>query len=417
MGGETFLLARMPQLTFDRSCNRSERWRLSLLSLVSCLVQGVQSLMAARLFHGLCWTIPGPSNWLQSRLELRVPLVRYHCQRSRPQVFPRKRALMIVSPVQQSWSQSVVPDDIRMKLMTSVLTYWPSKMPNYGFILVFWVFFLMFAYLGVLAYGEVEFFVTAIKMLFIVAFFLCAILISSGAIGDQGAVGFKYYHHPGAFTNGVEGVFELFVFAALVSLAAFSVKATLTRSQLYSGTEMIGLTAGESANPGRDVPKAIRMVFWRVCILYLGGIFFLSICIPSNAEGLLKATSKTASSPFVIAFNMAGLSKGGDATNAFIVGPLRCQWLGAHDFQILTIFSAINGGLYVSSRCVTALARTGKAPRVLGYINKRGVPFAALAFCNLFGLLSLLNLSSSAGQVFNWLVTITGVATFITWGW
>ena len=85
--------------------------------------------------------------------------------------------------------------------------------------------------------------------------------------------------------------------------------------------------------------------------------------------------------------------------------------------QIVTIFSAINGGLYVSSRCVTALARTGKAPKFLGYINKRGVPFPALFFCNLFGLLSLLNLSSSAGEVFTWLVTITGVATFITWGW
>ena len=89
-------------------------------------------------------------------------------------------------------------------------------MPNYGFILVFWVIFLLFAYLGVLAYGEVEFIVTAIKMIFILAFFICAILISSGAIGDQGKVGFKYYHDPGAFTDGVEGVFKLFVFAALV---------------------------------------------------------------------------------------------------------------------------------------------------------------------------------------------------------
>ncbi|ORX34311.1 amino acid permease [Kockovaella imperatae] len=266
-----------------------------------------------------------------------------------------------------------------------ILTYWPSKMPNYGFILVFWVVFLLFAYLGVLAFGEAEFFITATKLIFILAFFLCAILISSGAIGTQGPVGFRYYHDPGAFVDGVEGVFKIFVFAAL----------------LYSGTEMIGLTAGESANPARDVPKAIKLVFWRVLILYIGGIFFLSICIPSNAEGLLHASSKTASSPFVIAFTRAGMGAGGDVVNAFI---------------IVTIVSAINGGLYVSSRCVTALARAGAAPKFLGHINKRGVPYAALAFCNLFGLLSLLNLSSSAGEVFTWLVTITGVATFITWG-
>ena len=99
-----------------------------------------------------------------------------------------------------------------------ILTYWPSKMPNWGFILVFWVAFLLFAYLGVLAFGEAEFIVTTIKLVFILAFFICAILISTGAIGDQGKVGFKYYHNPGAFSDGAPGVFKLFVFAALVSM-------------------------------------------------------------------------------------------------------------------------------------------------------------------------------------------------------
>ena len=63
------------------------------------------------------------------------------------------------------------------------------------------------------------------------------------------------------------------------------------------------------------------------------------------------------------------------------------------------------------------MAHQGAAPKILGTINKRGVPYIALFFCNLFGLLALLNLSSSAGEVFTWLVNITGVSTFITWGW
>ena len=85
---------------------------------------------------------------------------------------------------------------------------------------------------------------------------------------------------------------------------------------------MIGLTAGEAANPARDVPKAVRFVFWRILVIYIGGIFFLSICIPYNDDNLLSAATKTASSPFVIAFTRAGLSKGGDAVNAIIVSYL-----------------------------------------------------------------------------------------------
>ncbi|WWD07006.1 hypothetical protein V865_005103 [Kwoniella europaea PYCC6329] len=244
---------------------------------------------------------------------------------------------------------------------------------------------LAFSYLGVLAFGEAEFALTAMKLLFIVAFFLCSILITSGAIGDQGKIGFKYYSDPGAFADGVSGVFKVFVFAALQ----------------YSGTEMIGLTAGESANPGRDVPKAVRFVFWRVLVVFLGGIFFLSLCVPWNDPTLLSGASKTARSPFVISFVNAGLPRGGDAVNAII---------------IITILSALNGALYVSSRTVSALAHQKQAPKFLGHINKRGVPTYALIFCNLFGFISLLNLSSGAGHVYDWLVNITGVATFITWG-
>lgn len=98
-----------------------------------------------------------------------------------------------------------------------MMTYWPSALPNWGFILIFWFFFLGFSYLGVLAFGEAEFFITMAKILFILAFFVCSILLSSGAIGDGPAIGFEYYRNPGAFADGVAGVFKVFVFASLAS--------------------------------------------------------------------------------------------------------------------------------------------------------------------------------------------------------
>ncbi|KAL6412028.1 amino acid permease [Ilyonectria robusta] len=78
------------------------------------------------------------------------------------------------------------------------------------------------------------------------------------------------------------------------------------------------------------------------------------------------------------------------------------------------MFSAINGSLYVGSRTLYGLADEGLAPKIFRWTNKRGVPVYSLVFMNLIGFLSLLNLSSGAGVIYTWIVSMTGVATFIT---
>ncbi|KAI8312167.1 General amino acid permease [Colletotrichum sp. SAR11_59] len=234
-----------------------------------------------------------------------------------------------------------------------------------GYQAVTWWFFLAFTLLGVKSFGEAEFWLALVKFLAIFAFFLCAILITSGVLGGE-KIGFKFYHDPGAFADGAKGVFKVFVFAALQ----------------YSGTEMIGLTAGESANPARDVPKAVKSVLWRICGIFLLGIFFLTITVPYNDPNLLSATSKTARSPFVIAFTRVGANAGAHVVNAII---------------LVTMFSAINAALYVGSRTLYGLAQEGQAPKIFAWTNKNGVPVVSLVIMNLIGFLSLLNLSSGAG--------------------
>jgi amino acid transporter len=196
-------------------------------------------------------------------------------------------------------------------------------------------------------------------------------------------MGFKFYHDPGPFADGVKGVFKIFTFAAL----------------MYSGTEMIGLTAGESKNPAKDVPKAVKSVLWRIVGIFLLGIFFLTLTVPYNDPNLLSAKSKTARSPFVIAFTRVGATAGAHAINAVI---------------LITMFSAINSALYVGSRTLYGLAVEGLAPKIFAWTNSRGVPAYSLVLMNLIGFLSLLNLSSGAGVVYTWIISMTGVATFIT---
>lgn len=118
-----------------------------------------------------------------------------------------------------------------------VIGYWTQAVPQWGWILIFWVLFLVLSNLGILAYGEMEFWLSlyvfcvgqafqvlttsSIKVLALIVFFILAICISAGGIGP-GPIGFKYWHHPGAFADGINGVAKTFVVAGT----------------LYAGTEM-----------------------------------------------------------------------------------------------------------------------------------------------------------------------------------
>ncbi|KGQ01931.1 hypothetical protein PAAG_11322 [Paracoccidioides lutzii Pb01] len=137
--------------------------------------------------------------------------------------------------------------------LSLVMGFWTDVVPQCAWIIIFWVILLAMSNLGVLAYGEVEFWLSLIKLLSLTIFFLLAICISSGGIGNR-IIGFKYWKDPGAFADSINSVARTFVIAGT----------------LYAGTEMVGVTSGESSNPLRAVPKAIRQVFWRILVFYIG---------------------------------------------------------------------------------------------------------------------------------------------------
>ncbi|KAJ5949852.1 Amino acid/polyamine transporter I [Penicillium verhagenii] len=264
-----------------------------------------------------------------------------------------------------------------------VIEYWTSAVPQWGWILIFWFLFLTLSNLGILAYGEMEFWLSIIKVLALIVFFILAICISAGAIGPQ-TIGFKYWHHPGAFADGINGVAKTFVVAGT----------------LYAGTEMVGITAGESSNPRKAVPRAIKQVFWRILIFYVGTIFFIGILIPWNDKQLLGSSSKTASSPLTIALTDAGILPAAHLINALIV---------------ISVISAGNSSLYVASRTLLFMSRNRKAPKFIGRTNRAGVPWIGLIMTNVFACIVFLEQSSSAGTVYSALITLSGVATFIVW--
>lgn len=271
--------------------------------------------------------------------------------------------------------------------ISSIFVFWSDKVPLWGYFLIFWFFFLGFQLLGVEAFGEAEFWLAIIKLAGLVAFFIFAIVYAAGGlVGQDHAIGFQYWHNPGAFNgNGFRGVATVFVFC----------------STFYAGCESIAVAATETKNPSVAVPLAIRQVFWRIIFIYMGSAFFFGLSCPANAEGLADGASKALKSPMTIAIQNAGWYGGVNLINAFI---------------FLTCLSAVNSSIYIGSRTILFMAQDGKAPKQLGWTDKRGVPIPAIIFTNLFGALSMMNVSTGAGAAYNYIVNLSGVSTFLVWG-
>ena len=130
-------------------------------------------------------------------------------------------------------------------MISVVLTYWTDKVPSYGWILIFWAIYQCVSFFGVIVYGEVEFWLAVWKVICVLVGYLLAILVNTGAIGGD-YIGFRFWRDPGPFANGINGFGQSFVLAAVY----------------FSGTEMIAITAGESRNPKRDVPKVCSLGQW-----------------------------------------------------------------------------------------------------------------------------------------------------------
>ena len=126
----------------------------------------------------------------------------------------------------------------------------------------------------------------------------------------------------------------------------------------YQGTELVGITAGEAANPRKTVPRAINKVVFRIVLFYIMSLFFIGLLVPYNDSRLSASSAVIASSPFVISIQNAGTYALPDIFNAVV---------------LITVVSAANSNVYVGSRVLYSLARTGNAPKQFGYVTRQGV--------------------------------------------
>ncbi|KAI9252322.1 amino acid permease/ SLC12A domain-containing protein [Phascolomyces articulosus] len=277
-----------------------------------------------------------------------------------------------------TWSVVVASE---LAAVPIIMNYWTDILPDWAWSGISLVIVLCVNLLGARSYGETEYWFSLIKILAVIIFIIVGCFVSGGLIGTE-VYGFKYWSDPGAFPNGVQGIFDSLI------LACFSMQ----------GTEIVGITAGEAGNPRKEVPRAIKNVFWRIIIFYIGSIFVMGMVIPYTDTVTLS--DLTTVSPFTIVFSKGNLNSVAHIMNAVI---------------LITVLSCANSGLYVASRTLLALAQEDIAWSKLCYISKRGVPVYALICTSLVSLITFATFFIPGRALFTVLTKLPGVAVLVTW--
>ncbi|MFB7642153.1 amino acid permease [Peribacillus butanolivorans] len=258
--------------------------------------------------------------------------------------------------------------------------YWFPSVPQWMPGLIALVILLFMNLATVKLFGEMEFWFALIKVIAILALIVIGIfMIIKGFSTDSGAASFtNLWSHEGMFPNGINGFilsFQMVVFA-------------------FVGIELVGLTAGETEDPEKVIPKAINNIPIRIIIFYIGALIVIMSVYPWNA--IIPSES-----PFVQVFVAVGIAAAAGIVN----------------FVVLTsAASACNSAIFSTSRMVYSLAKDKNAPVPFAKLNARKVPSNALAFSTVVILTSVvLNYLMPEG-VFTLITSISTVCFIFIWG-
>ena len=281
------------------------------------------------------------------------------------------------------WYNWAITIAAEIAAVSIIMKYWFPNSSSLLWTVLFIAIVLTFNLLSVKAYGESEYWFAMIKVATVIVFIVVSFLMIFGILGGNDPVGFKnFFIDDAPFHGGFLAMFGIFL------AAGFS----------FQGTEMLGVTAGETDDPGKNIPKAVRSVFWRILLFYIFAIAAIGLLIPYTDERLLS--DSIAMSPFTIVFENLGIAFAASVMNAII---------------LTAMLSAGNSGLYAASRMLYQLAVDGKAPKFFARVNTRGIPVYALLATLAVGSLAFLASFFGDGVVYIWLLNASGMSGFIAW--
>jgi GABA permease len=229
--------------------------------------------------------------------------------------------------------------------------------------------------ISVRSYGEFEFWFASIKVGAILVFLLLAGAYVAGLWPGVAPSLANLTSHGGFAPNGI-----LPILTGAVAATGF-----------YFGAEIVTIAAAEAAEPAKAVAKATNSVITRVLLFYVGSILLVVCLVPWNSPAM--------ATPYVSALGAMGIGAAAQIMNAVV---------------LTAVLSALNSGLYASSRMLFALTRRGDAPRGLAALSRNGVPIRAILLGTLFGYGAVVMSYVYPDTIFAFLVDSYGtVAIFV----
>ncbi len=260
------------------------------------------------------------------------------------------------------------------------MRYWFPDIQVWVWCLIFCLVIFALNIITAQFFAESEFWFSIIKVITIVVFIIAGTAAIFGFIPMKNDMPAPFLHNitdHGWFPNGI-----IPIVMTMVSV-----------NFAFSGTELIGIAAGETHNPEKSIPLAIKTTIFRLIIFFVGTIFVLAALLPMEQASVVT-------SPFVMVFENIGIPYAADIFN----------------FVILTaILSAANSGLYASGRMLWSLSNQGTLPKCFAQLTNKGIPTTAIAVSMLGGLLALFSSIIAPNTVFVALTAISGFAVVAVW--
>lgn len=288
------------------------------------------------------------------------------------------------------WFNYILVSMVELSVVGSFVNYWFPAIPQWVSAAVFLVVIAAMNLLGVSKFGEFEFWFAIIKIVAVIAMIVGGLAVLIAGLQTDSGVKASFSNWfaldggvlpHGLLQQSADGQWTGLLMALVVVMFSFG------------GTELIGITAGETEDPRRTIPRATNGIIWRILVFYIGALGVIMAVVPWN-------TIDGTTSPFVQIFDSVGVHAAAGILN----------------FVCLTaVMSVYNSGLYSNSRMLYSLAQQGNAPAYLAKTSKRGVPVAGVLTSAAVTVVAVVVVFLWPEFAFNYLMSIATISAIINW--
>ncbi|GAB18700.1 L-asparagine permease [Gordonia effusa NBRC 100432] len=277
-----------------------------------------------------------------------------------------------------NWAATSIVDVTAVALY---MHYWGmfESVPQWLIALIALVIVMTMNIISVKLFGEMEFWASIIKVVALMTFLVVGIVFLAGRFKVDGqSTGISVITDNGGILP--EGAMALIVVASGVIFA-------------YAAVELVGIAAGETAEPAKVMPRAINSVIFRIAVFYVGSLALLALLLPYTQY-------KSGESPFVTFFSKIGVPAAGGIMNLVV---------------LTAAMSSLNAGLYSTGRILRSMAMNGSGPAFTAKMNRNGVPFAGIALTGSLTLLGVILNLFVPEDAFNIALNLSALGIIATW--